>query len=68
MYCNIFLQKSFFALQNLLKVGISSSNENPSKMMKNAFYVISKALFVLKIINFLSWFFGDIEKTAWLER
>ena len=24
-------------------------NDNPSKMMKNAFYFISKALFVLKI-------------------
>ena len=41
---------------------------SPSKMMKNAFYFILKALFVLKIFNFLSWLFGLVEKTAWLER
>ena len=29
-------------------------NERPSKMMKNAFYFILKALFVLKIFKFLS--------------
>ena len=29
-------------------------NNSPSKMMKNAFYVIIKALFVLKIFTFLS--------------
>ena len=28
--------------------------ESPLKMMKNAFYFTSKALFVLKIFNFLS--------------
>ena len=43
-------------------------NESFLKMMKNAFYIISKALFVLKIFKFLSWFFGRKEKTAWLER
>ena len=44
------------------KVGFSPSkkvfficfNDSPSKMMKNAFYFILKALFVLKIFNFLS--------------
>ena len=36
--------------------------------MKNAFYFILKALFVLKIFKFLSWLFGHAEKTAWLER
>ena len=36
--------------------------------MKNAFYSIVKAFFVLKIFNFLSWLFGHVEKTAWLER
>ena len=59
-----------------LKVGLSSSrqnsficfNESPLKMMKNAFYFIWKALFVLKIFKFFSWVFGYIEKTAWLER
>ena len=29
-------------------------NDSPSKMMKNAFYFILKALFVLKIFKFLS--------------
>ena len=33
-------------------------------MMKN---FILKALFVLKIFKFLSWVFGHMEKTAWLE-
>ena len=39
-------------------------NESPFKMMKNAFYFILKALFVLKIFKFLSWHFGHIEETA----
>ena len=42
--------------------------ESPLKMMKNVFYLILKALFVLKIFKFLSWLFGHVEKTAWLER
>ena len=42
--------------------------ESPLKMMKNAFYFILKALLVLKIFKCLSWLFGHIEKTAWLER
>ena len=44
-----------------LKVGLSPSkfflvcfNDSPSKMMKNAFYLILKALFVLKIFKVLS--------------
>ena len=56
-----------------LKVRLSPSkkncficfNESPSKVMENAFFVRKKALFVLKI--FLSWLFGHVEKTAWLE-
>ena len=43
-------------------------NESPLKMMKNAFYFILKAFFVLKIFKFLSQRFGHVEKTAWLER
>ena len=43
-------------------------NHSPSKMMKNALYFILKALFVLKIFKFLSWLFGHVGKTAWLER
>ena len=31
------------------------ATESPLKMMKNAFYFTSKAPFVLKIFNFLSW-------------
>ena len=31
-------------------------------MIKNVFYFILKALFVLKIFKFLSWFFGGVEK------
>ena len=42
--------------------------ESPLKVMKNAFYFILKALFVVKIINFLSRRFGHAEKTALLER
>ena len=45
-----------------LKVGLAPSkkhfstsfNDSPSKMMKNAFYFILKALFVLKIFKYLS--------------
>ena len=39
-------------------------NDSPSKMMKNAFYFILKALFDLKIFKFLSGHFGHTEKTA----
>ena len=37
-------------------------------MMKNAFYFILKALFVLKILKFLPRLFGYVGKTALLER
>ena len=43
-------------------------NDSPSKMLKNAFYFILKALFVFKIFKFLSSLFEHVEKTAWLER
>ena len=42
--------------------------ESPFKMMQNAFYFNLKALFVLKIFKFLPLRFGDVGKTAWLER
>ena len=59
-------------INNDLKVGLSPSKkicficliESPLKMMKNAFYFILKALFVLKIFKFLSRLFGHVEKTA----
>ena len=38
--------------------------ESPLKMMKNAFYFILKALFVLKLFKFLSRLFGHVGKTA----
>ena len=41
--------------------------KSPLKLMKNAFYFISKALFVLKIFKFLSWLFGHVGRTVWLE-
>ena len=36
--------------------------ESPLKLMKNAFYFTSKALFVLKIFKFLSWLLGHVAK------
>ena len=55
-----------------VKVGLSPSKkicvicliESPFKMMKNAFYFILIALFVLKIFKFLSRLFGHLGKTA----
>ena len=35
-------------------------------MIKNAFYFMLKALFVLKIFTFLSWLFGYVGK--WLDK
>ena len=37
----------------------------PLKMIKNAFYFTSKAIFVLNIFTFLSWLFGHAAK--WLD-
>ena len=37
------------------------ANENSLKMIKNTFYFTSKALFVLMIINYLSWPFDWLE-------
>ena len=60
----------------MFKIGLSASkkgflicfNDSPSKMMKNAFYFILKVAFVPKIFKSLSWIFGHLEKTTWLER
>ena len=57
---------------NTYKVGLSPSKKgyviclikSPLKMMKNAFYFILKALFVLKIFNFLSQLFCHVVKMA----
>ena len=40
------------------KVALISSNETSLKMMRNAFYLMLKALFVLEIFTFLSCLFG----------
>ena len=39
-----------------------SATESPLKMMKNAFYFTSKALFVLKILKLLSYLFDHVSK------
>ena len=36
-------------------------------MMKNVFYLILQALFILKIFEFLSWLLDHVEKTVLLE-
>ena len=35
---------------------------SPLKMMKNNFYFIFKALFVLNVLKFLRWLFDHVEK------
>ena len=50
-------KKSFYLLQWKL-----------FKNDKNAFYIILKAVFVLKISKILSWLFVYVEKPAWLKR
>ena len=67
-FYNSFLNKKL----SQFKVGLSPSkkdfficfNSSPSKLMKNAFYFILKALFVLKIFKFLSCLLGHVEKTT----
>ena len=67
------LQSIYFSFINsYIKVGLSPSKkicgicliESPLKMMKNAFYFILKALFVLKIFKFLLRLFRHVGKTA----
>ena len=36
--------------------------QSPLKLMKSAFYLTLKALFILKIFKFLFWLFGHVEK------
>ena len=42
------------------KMSVICLIENPLKIMKNAFYFILEALFVLKIFKILSRFFGHV--------
>ena len=63
---------SFSYKISLIKVGLSPFKkicvifliERPLNVMKNAFYFILKALFVLKTFKFLSQIFGHVGKTA----
>ena len=50
MFCEV-------ALSSLRRV---LAYESPLKIMKSAFYFILKALFVLKIFEFLSWLFVHV--------
>ena len=62
----------FLVFSSVIKVGLSLSKkacvisliENPLEMMKNAFYFILQALFVLKLFKLLSRLFGHVGKTA----
>ena len=36
------------------------ATESPLKIMKNGFYSMLKALYILKIFKFLSWCFGHV--------
>ena len=63
MFCTL---KSDSHLPNIFI--IICFNDSSSKIMKNAFYFILKAYFVLKIFKSLPWLFGHVEKMAWLER
>ena len=42
-------------------------NESPLKTMKNAFHLVIRALYILKIFKFLSWLIGHAEKRALLK-
>ena len=67
------LHESPLLMANIVKGAVSGlkqflTTENPLKLMRNAFYFILKAVFVLMIFKFLFWLFGHVEKTVWLER
>ena len=47
-------------------MGQFSATEIPLKMIKSTFNFTFKALFILKILKFLSWIFGHVEK--WLDQ
>ena len=42
--------------------------KSPLKTIRNAFYLTLKALSICKMFRFLSWLFGHVERTSWLER
>ena len=55
-YKNNYIKSALSGLRKILAI------ESPLKMKKNAFYFISKALFVPKIFKFLSRLFGHVAK------
>ena len=59
---NCYFLKFLFIKGTLSRLRQFLTTESPLKMMKNAFYFTSKAVFVLKIFKFLSWLFGHISK------
>ena len=72
---NIFVKshESALLIANIVKSTVSGltqvlATKSPWRMMKNAFYYILKALFVVKMFKSSSWLFGHAEKTVWLER
>ena len=67
--CSFNLHNLKFKLSEF-KIGLWRSKKlwKLFKNDKNALYFTLKALFVLKIFNFLSWLFGHVEQTARLER
>ena len=55
MFYRILSLKAYFQVwENFL------ATESPLKLLRNAFYFTSKALFVLKLFKFLSWLFGHV--------
>ena len=54
-------KKAFYFFKGALwGLGQFLTTESPAKLMKNVFYFILKALFVLKIFKFLSWRFVHV--------
>ena len=61
---------------DFFKVGLSPSKkkffigfkESTLKMMKNAFHLILKVLFVLKMFYFFSWPFDNVEKNPLIKK
>ena len=71
-YYQLLLEAKSKLIKFGIKVGFSPSKKNcvicfiesPLKMVKNAFYLILKALFVLMIFKFLLRLFGHVGKTT----
>ena len=67
------LHKILLLIANIVKGAVSAlrqflTTESPWKLMKNVFYLILKALFVLKITKFFSWLFGHVEKNCLIRK